>query len=179
VLTDLREAEGKENELVEQQRMAHEQLSEIDLRAPQSGTVHDLSAHTVGGVVGPAEVMMLIVPDGDELLVEAQLQPKDIAQVAVGQTAMVRFAAFDRNATPELHGTVSYVSPDTTRDPRTNSPSYTTRVVLTPEEAKRLGDFHLMSGMPAELYLVTQSRTALSYLMKPFLDQLHRMFRGR
>lgn len=179
VLADLREAQGKESELVEQHTMALEQLRQIDIRAPQAGVVHDLSAHTLGGVVSPAEVLMLIAPDDDDLQVETQLQPKDIDQVAVGQPAMLRFAAFDRNTTPELRGSISYLSPDTTRDPRTNAVSYTARISIDAGEARRLGDLHLMSGMPAEIYLITQSRTALTYLLKPLADQLHRMFRGR
>jgi len=122
---------------------------------------------------------MLIAPDDDDLQVETQLQPKDIDQVAVGQPAMLRFAAFDRNTTPELRGSISYLSPDTTRDPRTNAVSYTARISIDAGEARRLGDLHLMSGMPAEIYLITQSRTALTYLLKPLADQLHRMFRGR
>ena len=179
VLADLREAEGKESELVEQHAMALEQLREIDIRAPQAGTIHDLSVHTLGGVVGPGEALMLIAPDSDDLQVEAQLQPKDIDQVTPGQTAMLRFAAFDRNSTPELRGTVSYVSPDTTRDPRSNAALYTTRISIPAEEVRRLGDLHLIAGMPAEIYLVTESRTALTYLTKPLFDQVHRMFRGR
>jgi len=179
VLTDLREAEDKESDLVEQQRMAGEQLSEIDIRAPQSGIVHDLSVHTVGGVVTPAEVLMLIAPDGDELLVETQVQPKDIDQVTAGQPAMLRFVAFDRNTTPQLQGTVAYVSPDTTRDPRTNAPTYTTRVAISADEISKLGKLRLMAGMPAEVYLTTRSRTALTYLFKPLIDQFARTFRGR
>jgi len=179
VLTDLREAQAKENELVERQKMAREQLQEIAIRAPQSGTVHDMSVHTIGGVVGPGEVLMMLAPDRDDLQIEAQLQPKDIAQVTPGQPAMLRFAAFDRNATPELLGSVTYVSPDITHDPRTNAATYTTRITIGPDEVRRLGNFHLLAGMPAEVYLITQSRTALSYLFKPLLDQLHRTFRGR
>jgi len=179
VLTDLREAEAKEGDLVEQHKIALQQMQQIELTAPQDGIVHDLSVHTLGGVVGPAEVLMLIAPDDRDFEIEARLQPKDIDQVAVAQPAMLRFTAFDRNTTPELHGTVTYVSPDTTHDAHTNAPVYTVRIAVAAGEAARLGDLRLVAGMPTEAFLVTRSRTALTYLFKPFLDQLYRMFRGR
>ena len=179
VLGELRDAEAKAGEFAEQYTMALEQLRLTDIRAPQAGIVHDLTLHTLGGVVGPAEILMLIAPDNDDLQIEAPLQPRDIDQVTAGQPALLRLAAFDRNTTPELAGAVAYVSPDATRDPRTNAPAYKIRISIAAGQLSRLGNLHLMTGMPAEVFLTTGSRTALSYLFKPLTDQLYRMFRGR
>ena len=81
-----------------------DQLNRIDIRAPQTGRVHQLSVHTVGGVISPGEQIMLIVPDADALAVEVKIAPRDIDQVYVGQTASMRFAAFDQKTTPEVEG---------------------------------------------------------------------------
>jgi HlyD family secretion protein len=179
VLNDLQEAEGKEGDLVEQETSALAQLRSTELRSPAAGIVHGLTQHTVGGVVGAGEVIMLVAPDNDTLQVEVEIQPKDIDQIADGQEALLRFAAFDRGTTPELHGTVSYVSPDAIRDSHLNTLAYDARITIGEDEGRRLGDRHLIAGMPAEVVFVTKGRTLLSYLMKPLSDQLARSFRGR
>jgi HlyD family secretion protein len=182
VMKDLREAQDKEGELIERVVAAKDQVAHIDLRAPVTGTVHQLAVHTVGGVVTPAEVMMVIVPESDELQIDAHLPPDQIDQVRKGQNAQIRFPAFNQRTTPELTGVVSHVSADITRDPQqpSNSPGYyTVRVNLPPKEFTRLGDQQLMAGMPAELYIQTGSRTMMSYMFKPITDQLGRMFRER
>ena len=141
--------------------------------------MHELALHTIGGVVSPAEPLMRIAPDDDDLAIEADIASKDIDQVTAGQVANLRFAAFDRNASPELHGTVAYVAPDATKDARTNASVYHLRIGIDSAELARLGDLHLIAGMPVEIVLATRSRTLLSYLMKPLADQAARAFRGR
>ena len=176
VTKDLRESQDKENELSERSVAAQDQMNRIDLRAPTSGIVHQLAVHTVGGVIGPAEVIMEIVPDSDNLLVQARLSPKDIHQVRVGQKTLVRLSAFNQRTTPQLNGVVSYVSADLSHDKKTDAAYYTLRVTLPGAELRRLGDFQLVSGMPAELFLQTGSRTMMRYLLKPITDQLQRTF---
>ena len=90
VLKDLRETQGKIAELKERVTAAEDQLKRIDLRAPQTGVVHQLSVHTVGGVIANGELIMQIVPRADELVVEAKVAPNDIDQIAIGSTAIVR-----------------------------------------------------------------------------------------
>jgi HlyD family secretion protein len=180
VMKDLREAQDKESELKEKLVAAQDQVKRIEIRAPNSGTVHQLSVHTVGGVIGAGEVIMEIVPDSDDLQIEAKLPPIDIDQVHVGQDVQVRFSAFNQRTTPQIEGTVSYVSADLTEDPQSKSSSYyTVRVKLTSDARHRLGRLRLVSGMPAEVFLQTGSRTMMSYLLKPLTDQLHRTFNER
>jgi HlyD family secretion protein len=180
VMKDLREAQDKEAELIERVVAARDQVSHIDLRAPVNGVVHQLSVHTVGGVVTPAEVMMVIVPESDELQIDAHLPPDQIDQVHKGQNAQVRFPAFNQRTTPELTGVVSRVSADITRDQQQSGPGYyTVRVSLPGKEFTRLGDRQLIAGMPAEVFVQTGSRTMMSYLFKPITDQFQRMFRER
>src|SRR5436305_5403849 len=103
---DLAEVRGKMAELVEKKVAAEDQLKRVDIRAPQDGMVHQLSVHTVGGVIQQGEQMMLIVPESDALDVEAKIQPQDIDQVRIGQQAALRFTAFNMRTTPELNGLV-------------------------------------------------------------------------
>jgi HlyD family secretion protein len=174
---DLIEARSKISELAERKTAAVDQLNRIDIRAPQSGRVHQLTVHTVGGVISPGEQIMLIVPDADALAVEVKIAPRDIDHVYVGQAASMRFAAFDQKTTPGVEGEVSMVSADLTQDQRTGTSYYTARVSLKPEELARLGNAKLVPGMPVDVFIKTPGRTALSYLIKPLRDQAERAFK--
>ncbi|MFN3624717.1 MAG: HlyD family type I secretion periplasmic adaptor subunit [Hyphomicrobium sp.] len=181
ILKELREVQSKRSELAERKVAADDQLRRIDLRAPQSGIVHELSVHTVGGVVERGEQLMLIVPGGDKLVIEASIAPRDIDQVRPGADVNVRFPSFNMQTTPEFKGTVTHVSADLLKDATTGQSSYVARVTLN-EEARRVmtkSALALMPGMPAEVQVQTGSRTVLSYLMKPLEDQLARSFRER
>jgi HlyD family secretion protein len=176
VVKDLGEAQGKEAELSERSIAARDVLERIEMRAPTSGVIHQLNAHTIGGVIRAGDAVMEVVPDSDDLQIEAKLQPNDIDQVRKGQQAFVRFSAFNQRVTPQLIGQVSYVSPDTTRDQQTSTSYFTVRIMLPEEERRRLAGLQLSSGMPAEVFMQTGSRTMLSYLFKPILDQFQRAF---
>jgi HlyD family secretion protein len=140
------------------------------------GRIRRARRHTIGGVIAPGEVIMEIVPDSDDLQVEAKLRPKDIDQVRVGQKTLVGLSAFNQRTTPQLNGVVSYVSADLSRDKQTDAAFYTVKVTLPGDELRRLGNLQLVSGMPAEVFLQTGSRTMMSYLFKPITDQLQRTF---
>jgi HlyD family secretion protein len=179
VAKEMREAQGKIAELVERKVAAEDQLKRIDLRAPQDGIVHQLAVHTVGGVINPAEPVMMIVPDADRLIVEAKIAPQDIDNVRQGQDAHIRLAAFNQRTTPEVAGSVDRVSPDLTSDQRTGQSYYTARIVIGPEARDVLKDLRLVPGMPAEAFIQTSSRTVLSYLIKPLSDQVRKAFREK
>lgn len=176
VVKDLGEAQGKEAELVERGVAARDQLDRIEIHAPTSGIVHQLSAHTIGGVVKAGDPIMEIVPDADDLQVEARLQPQDIDHVHAGQKAFVRFSAFNQRTTPQLTGEVSYVSADTSHDQQTNASYFTVRITLPDDERRRLAGQQLVPGMPAEVFMQTGSRTMVSYVFKPIVDQMRRAF---
>ncbi len=131
---DLVEVRSKLAELAERKIAAVDQLNRVDIRAPQNGRVHQLSVHTIGGVIWPGEQIMLIVPDADALAVEVKIQPQDIDHVHLGQSAILRFAAFNQRTTPEIKGDVSLVSADLTQEQRTGTSYYTAR---HPAQARR------------------------------------------
>jgi membrane fusion protein, type I secretion system len=182
VLKDLRE--GKIAELKERVTAAEDQLKRVDLRAPQAGTVHQLAAHTVGGVIDKGETIMQIVPRADELVAEAKVAPFDIDQVAPGASAAVRIMAGNQRTTPVISGRVARVSADIAREHQQNSaqpaqPYYTVRIALPADEVARLKDIHLVPGMPADVFIQTHERTPLQYLLKPLQEQIGRTFRER
>ena len=179
VSKDLRETNDKIGEFVERKVTAEDQLRRVDIRAPQDGMVMQSTVHTIGGVITAGDTIMLIVPQTDNLSVEARVNPQDIDQLQIGQKTLLRFSAFNQRTTPELIGVVSRVSADTTTDQRTGQAYYTIRVALPPEEVAKLGDVKLIPGMPVEAFVQTGDRTMMSYLVKPLQDQLMRAFREK
>lgn len=177
VAGNLRDIEGQTAEYIERRVSAEDQLKRIDLVAPQSGLVHELVVHTVGGVISPADAIMLIVPDRDRLALEVQITPRDIDQIRMGQRAVLRMSAFNQRTTPELTGEVSRIAADLTQDQKTGLSYYVVRITVPPQELARLGKLTLVSGMPAEAFIQTGERTVISYLVKPLRDQINRAFR--
>lgn len=162
------------SELQDRRTAIEDRLARTDIRAPISGTVNELNIHTIGGVISPAEILVTIVPEHARLKVEVRLAPASIDQVAIGQAARLRFSAFNQRTTPELKGEVVHVSPATSRDPATGEAYYLGDISIPAAEMAKLGDDVLLPGMPVEVYLSTEQRTAMSYLTKPLTDQFNR-----
>jgi HlyD family secretion protein len=176
-LNDLREAEAGIAETTERLIASGAKLARMEIRAPCAGIVHHLSMHTIGGVIAPGADIMAIVPDLDELVIDAQVRPEDIDQVNIGQAAQVRFPAFDQRTTPEIKGEVVQVAADLTRTSEDSLPFYAVRVRLGLEQIKLLGANKLKAGMPAEAFIQTHERTPLSYFLQPLTDQIAHTFR--
>ena len=179
VAKELADVRGKVTELLERRVAAEDQLRRVDIRAPQDGLVHQLSVHTVGGVVAQGVAIMLIVPQSDSLTVEAKVAPHEIDQLQIGQEALLRFSAFNQRTTPELKGEVTRISADVVVDQKTNATFFTIRVAFSDDETKRLGNVRLVAGMPVEVFVKTQGRTVMSYLVRPLHDQVMRAFREK
>lgn len=156
---------------------AADQRARLEVRAPRTGIVHESGLATVGGVVGAGETAMLIVPTADKLSVEARVAPNDIDQLRMNQPAVLRFSAFNQSTTPELHGVVSRIAPDVTAAEKKNQRYYEVRVDVHWDELQRLGNLEVKPGMPVEVFVKTEKRNVLSYLVKPVLDQSMRAFR--
>jgi HlyD family secretion protein len=179
VAKDLGEVRAKTTELGERKIAAEDQLMRIEIRAPQDGVVHQLTIHTVGGVISQGEPIMLIVPDHDRLLVEARIPPSEIDQVRLGAKATLRFTSFNQRTTPTIDGEVIRVSADISQDAKSGLSYYTVRIGFTETELRRLGEVKLVSGMPVEAFIQTDERTVFSYLVKPVNDQMARAFREK
>lgn len=147
------------------------------IRAPEEGIVNGMQVHTVGGVVSPGTPIAEIVPQGGELIIEANISPTDIDNVTAGQEATIRFSAFGRSAVPTIYGSVLNVSADRFEDPNTGAPYYLARIQVSPEGMEDMGDLVLVPGMPSEIFINTGSRTFLQYLFKPITNAMARSFR--
>lgn len=173
-----RDVEGRLSEVKEKVVAAGDQFDRINIRAPQSGLVHQMAIHTVGGVIQAGETVMQIVPGNDTLVLEGKVQPQDIDQIEVGARVNVRVMAGNQRTTPELEGILDRKAADLTRDQQNNE-FYVVRVALPQEQLTRLEPLKLMPGMPADAFIVTGERTPLQFLLKPLMDQVAHAFRER
>jgi HlyD family secretion protein len=157
---------------------AGDRLDRSAIRAPVAGVVDKLAFAAIGEVVRPAETIMEIVPQDDRLVFNGAVSPGDIDRVRVGQPVRVRLSAFNQATTPELEGKVIFVSADPVSNPETGVRYFRVRVALTPGSQKTANALKLVSGMPGELLIETGSRSMLSYITKPLMDQFARAFRN-
>lgn len=177
VTAELRNVQARIQGLIERRVAAEARLARIEITAPQSGTVLALKAHTVGGVIQPGEPIMEIVPGDDALVLQAQVLPKDVDKVRTGQRSRIRLSAFDQQVTPEIFGTLESVSADRLEDPRQGTSYFVARIRIDEAELAKLGHLELVPGMPAEIFIQTGERLAISYLLKPLLDNFTRAFK--
>lgn len=173
----LTEIEPRIGELEQRRAAISDRLSRMEIRSPIAGIVNEVAVNTIGGVITPAQKLLTIVPGNSELRIEVRLAPGDIDQIFVGQHAKLRFSAFAVNETPELKGTVKFVSPATTTDATTGQVYYVAEVDVSDSEMSKLDGKKLVPGMPVEAFIQTESRTVLSYLAKPMTDQFAKAFR--
>ncbi len=177
VLSELVTVRTEVASLTQQQTAELARLARVDVRAPQAGIVHDMNVHVPGTVVRGGEPMMLIVPENEELVVRVQVEPRDVDQLYVGQSARVRFTAFNQNTTPEIPGIVTAVGADLSTDTATQRSYYRVDISVPVEQRQALRGQDLRPGMPAEALIETGSRTALSYLLKPLSGKINNAFR--
>ncbi|MDA9496171.1 HlyD family type I secretion periplasmic adaptor subunit [Bradyrhizobium sp. CCBAU 11357] len=188
-IKELRETEAELDDGEEQIRAAQDVVDRVDVRSPVRGIVVKNNFHTPGGVVSPGAVILELLPIGDERIIEAHVNPKDISHVSVGQEALVRLSALNQRITPMVAASVIYVSadalaeqvqgkPETRLDGDTRREFYVVRVRLDQDEIlRRMPEFIPMPGMPADVYIKTGERTFFEYIMKPILDSFSRAFR--
>lgn len=175
----LAEAHKKVESLREQYEAAKLTLERTEIRAPVSGTVMNLSIHTVGGVISPGQDIMEIVPDGSDLLIEAYVDPKHIEKVYMGLPADIRFTALQGRTTPVIEGEVVFVSPDRIVSKDGKSTYYLCKISVTPKELSKLNDKEIRPGMPAEIVIKTGKRTFWEYIVRPIIDSAGRALKER
>jgi membrane fusion protein, epimerase transport system len=176
VAGQLAEAQTRLQDVRERVRALTDVVSRTEVRAPEGGVVNGLKVHTQGTVVGPGTVIAEIVPQSDELVIEARVSPMDIDRVARGQEARMRMVSLNSRTVPTLYGTLTELSADALTDPE-GAQYFLARLALKPESLAELRDQKLLPGMPAEVQISTGSRTFMQYLMKPLSDSVARSFR--
>jgi len=166
-ILDLRERLRPFQDAADRQRIA----------APIPGQVVGLKFTTVGAVIGPRDPILDVVPDNIELIIEGRIRPEDINYVTVGAEADVRLTSFRQRITPTVTGSVIYVSADRMEDRVDRMVYYVVHVRVTPEALAKAGDLRLQAGMPAEVFIKTEARSALLYVLDPISGFLQRSLR--
>lgn len=173
----LRNLRVNEVELRQRRNALVEQLSRLEIRAPVSGIVYDLTVYAERAVIRAAEPVLYLVPQDSPLVIASRVPIIHIDEVHAGQSVTLRFSAFDQRTTPELEGTVLRVSPDAFTDEATGVPYYKAEIAPKPGELDKIDGLDLVPGMPVEAYIRTGDRTPLNYLTKPFTDYFTKAFR--
>ncbi|MFD1913213.1 HlyD family type I secretion periplasmic adaptor subunit [Halodurantibacterium flavum] len=169
-LTQLREIGYREIELSAQRDALQDRIDRAELRAPMTGTAWALQAAGAGAVLRPAEPALVIVPEGQPLIVRARLPAGEAGRIRPGQPARMHKAAHGGRDEPPILGNVLRISPDAMSDEVTQG-RYFQLVIGLPETET------LRPGMPVDVFLQTDSRTALAYLLHPVSRYLDRALR--
>ena len=177
VVSELRDVTARAAENTLELARIEETLARLDVRAPVSGIVHEMQIRAAGSVVAAQETLLTVVPVAQGVEFELSVSPDAIDTVFAGQSARIRFPAFDSRTTPEIWGEIATVSPDSVTDQRTGQTFYRVTVAVPERELGRLGEAELVPGMPLEAFLQTGERSVLNFLIKPFTDQFTHAFR--
>ena len=176
VASELGDINAKVFDSEERLTALNDKVERAQIRAPASGRVMGLNVHTEGGVVKPTEPILEIVPQKEELIINARVTPLDIDRVAVGMLADVRFSAFKQALTPVVEGRVITLSADRLIDENTGNPYFSAQVEITAESYQKLVGLELLPGMPAEVLINTGERTLFEYLTQPVSNAFARAF---
>ena len=174
---ELKEASTRLFDLEERLRPSKDASERQRIAAPIAGEVVGLRVFNPGAVIAPREVLMEIVPADKTLIVEARIRPEDINHVRAGSPAEVRLTAYQTRTTPLVAGNVNYVSADRLVDTQSGAPYYTVHVDVSAGALAEAGNLRMQAGMPAEVYIRTDSRTAFDYIVAPVMSYLRRGMR--
>ncbi|WP_175937840.1 HlyD family type I secretion periplasmic adaptor subunit [Wolbachia endosymbiont of Madathamugadia hiepei] len=187
---ELKEVSMSIADLRERLMVAEDALARTVIRSPQNGIVTDIRYHTEGGVIQSGVPIMSVVPSNDDLIIDAKIQTRNIEEILSAQKknsnivsidgleglkVKVRLSAYSARRLSLINGIVSHISPDALDDPRLGR-YYSVRVVIPKSELAQFKNVYLYPGMPAEVYIVTQSRTLLSFLFTPIIATVDRSF---
>ncbi|OGT79465.1 MAG: hypothetical protein A3H91_05760 [Gammaproteobacteria bacterium RIFCSPLOWO2_02_FULL_61_13] len=175
----LTDSKAKVFDLEERLRPSEDALARQQIIAPISGSVVDLKVFTLGGIIAPREPLLDIVPDDNPLIVEAQIPLESIDNVHIGQEADIRLSAYQRRSTPLVYGRLIYISADRLSEKASSGEKffYLARIEVDRKALAEAGNLHMTPGMPAEVYIRTNSRTVLDYLLTPITNSMRRSMR--
>ncbi|MEQ4922907.1 HlyD family type I secretion periplasmic adaptor subunit [Proteus hauseri] len=171
--TELNQVQLQLSDTEKQLIIEKDKLTKMQVIAPISGTIMDLSVFTQGGVVRTGQTLMEIVPNDHQLVIEARLAPHLIDKVTLGLPVDLMFSAFNQNTTPKIPGEVALISADRLIDERTSEPYYQVFVNVTDTSLLTVNKNILKAGMPVDVFINTGDRSLLNYLFKPVLDRIH------
>ena len=177
VASELKDTQVQLSSLEEQARSASDIARRVEITAPAPGVITGLNVHTIGGVISPGEVMMYLIPSDDQLIIEAHVSPQDVDAIHPGLVAQVRLTAFKSRYLHPVEGKVTTVSADRVDDKNSQQSYYVARIEIPQSELTALGkNIKLTSGMPADVLIVTGTRTMLSYILRPIRESFGHAF---
>jgi HlyD family type I secretion membrane fusion protein len=176
-MRELRELALREYALQETRTAAQERLRRLDIRSPIPGIVHGSQVHALQAVVTSAAPLMQIVPQDGPTRIALRIPTTEIEHVYVGQNASLRLTGAGLRHAGEVSGTVVSVSADAFTDRNSGARFYRAEIVPDPVEVSAVAGLSLVPGMPVDVFLRTEDRTPLSYLLEPFRDHMARALR--
>jgi HlyD family type I secretion membrane fusion protein len=179
VTRDLRDVHARLVEILPKRTSAEAILGRMEIRAPYAGRVVGLNVFSVGGVIQHGEKILDIVPEEDNLTVEAQVAVEDISDIYPGMRAELHLTAYRQRVVPSIHGDVVDVSADRLTDSRTNNSYFIVTIRPDTVELSQLPGVRLYPGMPATVIIPTESRTAFDYVVGPLVMSFNRAFRQK
>lgn len=157
-------------------------LARTEIRSPIAGKVLELGVRTIGGVVRPGEEIFTIVPLEEDLIIDARLAQTDIDAVEIGMAALVQVNAFAARNQKPLEGALAHVGADVVQDTQTGEFFYPIKVKITRESELSQKEapesrVRLVPGMPADVFVLTGTKTVAQYLLEPITANFDRAFR--
>lgn len=164
---ELTDATGEMATLQQSQTSLEDVVSQADIRSPINGTVQRLLINTVGGVITPGSAVVELVPQDDQLIVEAKVSPKDIAFIRQGQPAILKFSAYDFT----IYGGMSAEVQPISADAITNDKDETYYLVRL-ETKRSIADesLDILPGMIVQVDILTGKKTVLNYILSPLFN---------
>ena len=175
---EIEAAELKRSDLERQLETLELQLSRTTITAPVAGRVHEVSVRNAGVVVEPGATLLKLVPDGGVPQVRVKISPADIDDIAVGQSARLRFDTFQSLGAPEVNGQIVTISPDRSVDDVSGMPYYSILVDVSEAEADRFAALGAETGAPVTVLIETRRRSLATYLIEPVMSAFRSMFAG-
>jgi HlyD family secretion protein len=179
ILTQLQTVVEKIAQTEQERAASRDRLQRLEIKAPRTGYVNELTVHTLGGVVSPGQSVMSIIPSNEPLQVTARIRPDEVDEVHPGQPATVRLSSLKLPTPPELEGVVANISPDQLKDEHTGQPYFMAKIDIPMNEATKLHGKELFPGMPAEVLIRGEARSVIAYLTQPLTDKLGLVFREK
>jgi epimerase transport system membrane fusion protein len=166
-------------EVLPKRTSAEAALKRMDIRSLYAGRVVGLNMFSIGGVIQRGEKILDIVPDQDSLTIDAQIAVEDISDVHPGLRAELHLTAYRQRIVSPIYGVVISVSADRLVDPKTNASYFVASIRPDLGDLAKLPEVHLYPGMPASVFIPTESRTALDYILGPLTISFNQSFRQK
>ncbi len=177
-LKEIKESDMEIVALYNQLSASKDILKRSAIKSPVAGKIMNIKYHTIGAVVPPGGEIMNIVPQHEELIIEAKVKPQDIDNVTIGMKSKIQLTAYKGKKVPKLNGEVINISADIITNEQTRESYFLARVSISKKDIEKLKDkIELYPGMPAQVFIITGSRSLVSYMFTPISDSAYKAFR--